>query len=1219
MSLPTIEYCKELKECFTVWHATNVQWYFLQKRRARKISIALDIQHGGPNSFREIRDPSPLPLTYVAETVKHHVKKTRVQKEGTRCLILDTFTSIDITFPIEFQNQVCYIQKQEGCKLFLDSVVKWKNQDAFITQKIASADPSCMHKMLFQAWDQHWKRDEPSQNDGLWEDMQPFLDRVPQLPQGVAKEFDLDMWNKNCKGLNRRAARGGCGFSVGEMCQFPPTVVRMLFDIYKACEQGAPWPRSWIMAKVSMLSKTENPSSAFDARPITVFSVLYRQWSRCRSMEILEYFASFMPKEVSLTTNKVPADLAAALVGLRIEDSINCGQPLCGIGIDLIRCFNTLPRVPLYQLMRRLGVPERYLVAWEMALSHMSRSIALGRACSSPSHSFTGVPEGCGMSVAAMAGTTWWLVKNLEVLNPQSDQICYADNWHVLAISVQLLQEAIQTLEKFVQFMKMEIAPKKSYLWATRSVDRKSLKNIRVNQACVPVVLNLSDLGCDIQCSKKKKFPKMQKRIDKSKRVCARIQKHQAPRSFKVKMAKTSGFAAAAYGTHMHSIAHHHWRTLRAALAKTVSLSTAGASPWIATFITSGDPQLTHLIAICRFWRRFRHTFPKWSEVVQHHSRCIGISKVGPAASFRHTLLQAGWKFNDEHHICHSVTGYRVNWTQCSIGWLKHILTIHWTFKLQEMVHHRKDWGASILDLHLAKRIVDKRNPQQQWILRTFMTGKQFTNDMLHKYTPGKTPECPMCGYDDSKNHRFFHCSKLAHIREKHSAAVKFAQKQQLCYQNYAIPCYLDNAWMEIGKLSSELPDVVIPPSHNTQSFLFVDGSAFHQEIREYALSGFAVIRAPWGTHQYDCVAKGIVPGCEHSSFRGETMAIVSALQKFWKCNIITDCQAVIDNFTIVSQAAWDGKVCPPIDHPDLWSRVYRHLASRPQGSIVLHKVKAHDDPNTITDPIKRWMHFGNEEADRCAKLVVQKHPLYPKLKRAFMSQISVKQQIVAFHDYICDAVDETFRILKESKPVIEPEHGDHSNPPDFSSWIGPAVGPRGHLPDFEDLPSPCPMGEVFYKRVKGWFQHVQWPPDTTWSPNQRGMSLLELYVDFMSFTNTEAPYNIGPKCVGNSRKSAQYVLLDEQPIYRGDGVPLATMIQTWQRFWKWVRHLDISVPRLDVDDKQSMAYVGYSLRAPFISSRARPACGDKSLITLWKYFHQPQGRRRCLAAPLIL
>ncbi len=788
-----------------------------------------------------------------------------------------------------------------------------------------------------------------------------------------------------------------------------------------------------------------------------------------------------------------------------------------------------------------------------------------------------------------------------------------------MAASVQILREAVQTLEKFVQFMKMEIAPRKSYLWATRSADRKILRGFQVNQASVPVVLNLSDLGCDIQCSKKKRFPKMQKRLAKSKRVCGRIQKHQAPRSFKVKMAKTSGFAAAAYGTHMHSIAHHHWRTLRAALAKTVSLATAGSSPWIATFLTSGDPQLTHLIAMCRFWRRFRHTFPQWREAFHHHTRGIGISKVGPAASFRHTLMQAGWKFEDEYHISHITTGYRVNWTYCSIGWLKHILTMHWAFKVQDMVQHRKDWKSDVLDLHLAKRIVDSRCPQQQWILRTFMTGKQFTNDMLHKYSPGATPACPMCGLNDSKNHRFFHCSKLAHIRKKHSAAVKFAKKQPLCYQNYALPCYAECAWMEIGKLPTANFDTETPVQSEQQIFLFVDGSAFFQEKRELTLSGFAVISAKWGIPDFECLSCGVVPGAEHSSFRGETMAIVSALQKIWKCFIITDCQAVIDNFTILSQAAWNKQTCPPIDHPDLWSQVYRQLVSRPPGSIELHKVKAHEDPHACNDPTHKWMYLGNEAADHYAKRAVQKHPLFPKLNRAFNSQNSIKGQIIAYHDYICDAVDETFRILKDVKPEPSPGQGDHFNQPDFSTWVGPAIGPRGQLPNVDDLPSPCPMGEVFYSRVKEWFQRTQWPPRTAWNPQQQGMSLLELYVDFMVFTNTEAPYNIGPKCVGNSRKSAQYVLLDEQPIYRGDGVPLATMIQTWQRFWKWVRHLDISVPQLDVDEKQPMAYVGYSLRAPFIKIRARPACGDKSLVTLWTYFHQPQGRRRSLAAPLVI
>ena len=347
LSLPTQEYCSGLKEHFTAWHTANVQWYFLQKRRARKLSIALDIQQGGPNSFREVRDPSPLPLSYVTETVTFPVKKTRLHKDGTMCLILSTYSAIDMTFPIEFQGQTCHVKRQEGCKIFLDSVVKWNNQDAFFTQKIASADPSCMHEMLFTAWNKHWKRDDPLQNDGLWEDIQPFLERVPQLPTIVANEFNQDMWYKHCKGLNRRAARGGCGFSVSEMCQFPPTVINMLFDIFRACEQGAPWPKTWVMARVSMLAKTETPSSAFDARPITVFSVLYRQWSRYRSREILEYFASFMPKEVSLSTNKVPADLAAALVGFRIEHAINTLQPLVGIGIDLVRCFNTLPRFPV--------------------------------------------------------------------------------------------------------------------------------------------------------------------------------------------------------------------------------------------------------------------------------------------------------------------------------------------------------------------------------------------------------------------------------------------------------------------------------------------------------------------------------------------------------------------------------------------------------------------------------------------------------------------------------------------------------------------------------------------------------------------------------------------------------------------------------------------------------------------------------------------------------
>lgn len=74
-------------------------------------------------------------------------------------------------------------------------------------------------------------------------------------------------------------------------------------------------------------------------------------------------------------------------------------------------------------------------------------------------------------------------------------------------------------------------------------------------------------------------------------------------------------------------------------------------------------------------------------------------------------------------------------------------------------------------------------------------------------------------------------------------------------------------------------------------------------------------------------------------------------------------------------------------------------------------------------------------------------------------------------------------------------------------------------------------MGETFYSRVRTWFHNLQWPPTEEWGPQEQGMLLMELYANFVAVANTEAPVNIGPK-----RKSVQHVLLDEQPIYRGDG-----------------------------------------------------------------------------------
>lgn len=115
-----------------------------------------------------------------------------------------------------------------------------------------------------------------------------------------------------------------------------------------------------------------------------------------------------MPVELAAATNGISADTVACLISHAAETAINKGESVCGIGIDLTRCFNTLPRHPLILASRKLGVPEVYMPAWSAMLSGMTRTLTISNSQGPLIPSTTGTPEGCGTSVAAMASITFW-------------------------------------------------------------------------------------------------------------------------------------------------------------------------------------------------------------------------------------------------------------------------------------------------------------------------------------------------------------------------------------------------------------------------------------------------------------------------------------------------------------------------------------------------------------------------------------------------------------------------------------------------------------------------------------------------------------------------------------------------------------------------------------------------------------------------------------------
>ena len=87
---------------------------------------------------------------------------------------------------------------------------------------------------------------------------------------------------------------------------------------------------------VVCIAKVTDVGHAGDVRPITVFNMLYRIFSRIRTRAFLDWFSSFAPKELlSYLAGKDPSDDWLPLA-LRTEHAIGGEEGLVGGVFDIV-------------------------------------------------------------------------------------------------------------------------------------------------------------------------------------------------------------------------------------------------------------------------------------------------------------------------------------------------------------------------------------------------------------------------------------------------------------------------------------------------------------------------------------------------------------------------------------------------------------------------------------------------------------------------------------------------------------------------------------------------------------------------------------------------------------------------------------------------------------------------------------------------------------------
>lgn len=1204
MSCPGVEYVHYLAQTLKC----HLQVVVADSNKARKFErecrVLRDIQCGGSEAYKSVKDQPAPPFHAIVQELKACVVPLKWSKVGRRCLkVLSDGSGFDFQFPVYFQGQECFVEQVVGNKWHLDRYVKWRNvNDWIVTQRKVISDRDEMQRMTGQAWSELWRREPVDDSVDNWSEAFESLKQLPTFPAMDFQPISAQEWKSQVRSAPRKSARGSCGYTAKELLFMPDALVSWLLQIIADIEDGRfGWPKSMMVARVVMLGKgLEQPTCPLKTRPITITSRIYRTWARCRSLQVIQHLQSLLPAQVAGAAAGVSADVLAAKVMFEVEKALMTSTHKLGITIDLVKCFNQVPRLPILFAMRKLGVPEQVITALDSMFQNLKRVLELAGEVGDEWGSTTGVPEGCAMSLVSMLTLTAWAAGHIQshVDDDMTEFLAYADNWGILADSFNDLRSGINSMFNFVQILRMKIATDKSWTWSTCPKSRAKLRSLEVEGASIPVKLVACDLGCDVAYCKRVTKKVTKGRILKASRVLRRVGSKMLPKKFKTRMAAQLSSSIPAFGSELVYHTPSELRVLRSATCKALGRSRAGNNPYLSTLVTEGidDVAVSLLRRKVSFWRRFLNIFPLCAEDFLK-SLAEGRNKNGVTAFLRRSFNDQGWTCRADGEIEH-YRGWRLNWLRDSKCHVRKLLSLAWTAHVCQQVQHRPNFCVPCVDIPAFHRAIhDLEGPAKTDVLN-LATGKHVTNDALVHYSKGvKTNKCPFCSMKDGRMHRVFHCQHTAKFREEHKETMAWLCEQETCVPAWGLlPCELD--WADWRFENPAVFPILATPGYTDEVHVdvFTDGSAVGQGITGFTVAAASFVHCKG----YTVVNQDAMPlpGNDHSAYRTEVWGVILALSRYRFVHIYTDCACVINNLTAALSAKRSRSMPKFSDHEDLWGIAWRLISEREVEAVIVTKVKAHQNVKNISDPTLRWMAYMNNKADVLAKKCIRKH--WGLELDAVVDRLKTREADIAFlKDFHCmwrdinaDALDKCKNERVKSKVVA----------PAFRLVFDPSQAVRRSCKVPEVAVQSCVYTAVFAERVVHYFDGLEW------DFSQPAVSMLELYVDFVLSSGTVAPCLIHKGERGPQGPVRSYCLPDLDPEADVQQNTLREQSRVWSKVLAWLRKHADDAPEKPSLGCKSLTKYGYSQQHYGVAGCPKFRSGMRVLHVLWSYFNTANG-----------
>ena len=775
---PALEYVQALFDGFHKF----VRQYETELIRARYQFAKSRREHNLAYVFQDCKDDSLPQADTLVDSLVVGVEEVR---EEDASLVLVRPTQLLDGLPVVVGGRVVEVVAHSEDQVWVDSVGGLES-GMFLTQERAVHTDEAILARFAQVWGPRWLKMSHVQ-DGQWDQICGFLSRTVRPLDWLWHPWTVDRFRSAVAHKKPRAAKGPDGVSRADLAALPLEACEVFLDFYRSVEAGQEWPTQMASGFVSSLAKTPTAQKVDEFRPVVVYSLAYRIWSTERAREALQSIAQVLPDSVR---GGVPArqaksiwyELASVLEMAYLNDA-----PVHGLLMDIQKCFNNIPRQPLWQALILMGFPVATLRPWVSFVSSQSRRFRVRRSVGEPLISTCGLPEGCALSVFGMTVVDWMLDLWLQALDVSVDLRTFVDDWGLLFRDAQAFPRIWTSLETFTGQLDLALDMAKTRLWSTDASARKEFK-----QTDVKVALAARNLGAHQNFSRHCHNAELQKRLGTLPRVWVRLRASHGPYRHKLSAVQLLAWPRALHGVTVVHVGEAHFKTLRSGAVRALRADRKGANPYLhlATSAVQSDPEGWAILQTLRDTRELGREDQVESLLGLFATSSDRLPANGPTAVLAVRLQRLGWGIGS-HGLVQDRFG---SFSLMHVAWDELLLRFRlaWGFILSGQVAHRPTFdGLEHVDLPELHRTLKQFSPADQVFLRCHLDGTLFIQNARAKFQTGVTDQCPWCSSPDGFHHRAWICPHFASCRSHLTAA-------QLEVLPTLPPCLRDHGWADL-------------------------------------------------------------------------------------------------------------------------------------------------------------------------------------------------------------------------------------------------------------------------------------------------------------------------------------------------------------------------------------------------------------------------------------